>query len=173
MILLISNSDFASEISSLNDWYLSYIGVLVGIVIAVVGFVGFTEYKLSQREIKKVERDTAELVNQKTKVVKHTLVPTTINGWQQVECKESSITAMNGIDILQLKVKLKGPEIQSNTILMDAFSAYDIDGNYPVYIEETNKWVTATRDEGAWTVVTPADTKNKTLSIDLTWIKSN
>lgn len=52
------------EMSSDHAWYLGYIGVLVGLVIAFVGLIGYLQLRLSNKQIEKMKNDVKKDIHE-------------------------------------------------------------------------------------------------------------
>lgn len=194
-LVLQSDSDWVSEVNSLNGWYLTYIGILVGLIFAIIGLVSWTEYKLSQKEIEKVEKDLQgsfdtqfKKFNDKLNILNFKVdnAPTSWSeeyadgvlvtyGWDFISDYKRAIRIIrsSNIEIWELSFTIKNNKFINSPafIVIPENSPFKI-GYYTAYLRETHQFVPLYLDkQHRFNLMNDINLERATLDIDITSVK--
>ncbi|MBD8088202.1 hypothetical protein HUK49_09870 [Limosilactobacillus sp. c11Ua_112_M] len=187
--ILLSNSDLFDklyqEINRQNTFYFWIIGIVVTVSIAIAAFFGILQWRLSDKQIEKLKSSVeSKIVNDyhidrikdnfnelKPKLYENE--PVTMNGWK---IEEGGFKELRINDIFILKVDVIINYVDRSTILPSPFMvdgyghSYDLNGEYPAYLVDRDRWVTVINHNGRWGFINDGIELGQSIRIQHTWI---
>lgn len=168
---------FAGELDAIKF----YVEILTGLTFALIVAVAFATWKVSDREVKIIEKTLRGEFERKfdelnDKIDRLTTVTEKVsrdgivsfNGWKVTEGGLKRICLSNA-SIYQLDITIKNDECLDIIYDIVAIPTGIIDaGKYSALEEKSNQWVTIFIDEKGWIkIITPIKSKSASLKIQL------
>lgn len=159
---------FAGELDAIKF----YVEILTGLTFALIVAVAFATWKVSDREVKIIEKtlrgeferkfdELNEEIKQLTTITDETFSVGAIalNGWKinnDDKRKQLHHIRMANVDIYQLRVKIFNDSCATGvqTIMVIPNNLYIKDGHYCAYDEVTNQWVVISVQQGKVSLLT-------------------
>lgn len=190
-------SDQIIKLTSEMDAFQWAAGIIVTIIVAFGFGSGLTLIKISNNQVKRIEEELSsemdrrfietsnnydnKLLKFETQVSNELMTSSedfssgivVTNGWKTKDNKELKLIKINGLTLIKINITLnhenKAHEM-GEIITPDPIRNFDLDGNYPAFVQEEQRWISVVCMKGRWFIPDTRPGAEYTLKLSQIWV---
>lgn len=172
-------------------------GIIVTIIVAFGFGSGLTLIKISNNQVKRIEEKLSsemdrriveasndydnklsefrDEVSNKLITISDDLSAGIVvcNGWKATDNKQLRFAKFHGLILVKINITLKHEaDVQGmgEIIITDPVPSFDLDGDYPAFIQEEQRWITVACIKGRWLIPDAHPGTEYTLKLNQIWV---